>query len=223
MKKIQRKKKIESLPLPSEDQIRYLSSILVKQIDTEIFKKKYAPAAAILKLVGAGVFLVASFAVPNLPKVLKPFWNEEEEYELWKRFNIPYLKRTLHRLEKEKLVEIGEEKGRQIVKITDGGKRRILKYALEEIEIKKPRVWDGTWRLVSYDLPKNYSKFRDILYDYLRAWGFYPLHKSVLLHAYPCEKEVEFLREYLGLGKYVRIFKVAKIENDGVYRKFFGV
>jgi len=44
-----------------------------------------------------------------------------------------------------------------------------------------------------------------------------------LFAAYPCIKEVAFLREYLGIGEMVRLFDVGKIENDQNFRDFFGV
>lgn len=209
--------------LPSEEKIDYLARNLVRQIDSEIFRRKYVPAAEVLKLVGAGVFLAASIAIPNLPLILKPFLQNENEYEVWKRFNIPYLQRTLRRLEKQKLVEIDEKEGIQVVKITNNGRKRVLRMALDELAIKKPKNWDQKWRLVSFDLPEKLAKLRKILVEYLRAWGFYPLHKSVYLHAYPCLNEVDFLREYLGVGEYVRLFVVTRIENDQLFKDFFGV
>ena len=208
--------------LPPE-KIDELARILAKQIDAEVFEKKYAPVREVLKLVGAGAFLAASVAVPNLPRALRPFLDDSEEYEAYKRFNIPYLKQTLKRLEQQKLVEIDEEEGIKVVKITRAGRQKILRFALNELAIEKPKYWDGRWYLVSYDVPEDFKFKRMILAEYLRAWGFYPLHQSVYLHAYPCEEQVEFLREYLGVGEYVRIFTVGKIENDKVFRSFFGV
>ncbi len=208
--------------LPPE-KIDELARILAKQIDAEVFEKKYAPVREVLKLVGAGAFLAASVAVPNLPRALRPFLDDSEEYEAYKRFNIPYLKQTLKRLEQQKLVEIDEEEGIKVVKITRAGRQKILRFALNELAIEKPKYWDGRWYLVSYDVPEDFKFKRMILAEYLRAWGFYPLHQSVFLHAYPCEEQVEFLREYLGVGEYVRIFTVSKIENDKVFRSFFGV
>ncbi len=203
--------------------ITQLSKILSKQIDKEIFERKYAPVREVLKLVGMGAFLAMSIAIPNLPLAIKPFLKDENEFDVWKRFNIPYLKRTIHRLEKQKLVEITAENGKQIVKITKNGQQKILKVALEELTIKKPKVWDHRWRLISFDLPEKLAKTRKIFVDYLRAWGFYPLHKSVYLHAYPCLNEVDLLREYLDISKYVREFIVIKIENDALFTDFFGV
>lgn len=213
----------EKISLPDREKIDYLAKTLTKQIDREVFEKKSAPVKEVLKLVGAGAFLAASFAIPNLPLALKPFLTDSSKQESWKRFNIPYLKRVLYRLEKQKLVEVEEENGLQIIKITDRGRRRILKYSLDELAVEKPKKWDGFWRMVSYDLPEKFGHMRNILREYLRAWGFYPLQESVYLHAYPCLRQVEFLREYMGVGKYVRSFIVSEIENDKEFREFFGV
>lgn len=220
-----RKIDIENLPISKDLEIKldYLAKALVKQIDKEVFERKTAPAKEVLKLIGAGVFIASTFAFPTLPLALKPFFDNPEKYEVWKRFNIPYLKRAIKRLESQKLVNLKEENNYQSVEITDRGRRRILRFALDELTIKKPKLWDSRWRLVSYDIPGNLRPLRDIFREYLRAWGFYPLHESVFLHAYPCEREVEFLREYLGIGQYVRIFIVSKIENDDPFRSFFGV
>ena len=216
-----KKERLEDLPLPSS-QVDYIAKTLAKQIDKEIFEKKYARVKDVLYLVGAGAFLALSMAIPNLPAILLPFI-KKDEYEAFRRFNLPYLKRTLNRLEKQKLVETKDQEGFQVVEITNAGRRRILKCALDELAIKKPKIWDGKWRLVSYDIPRKLDGRRKVFRDYLEVWRFYPLHESVYLHAYPCEKEVEFLREYLHIGKYVRIFTVLKIENDAAFRDFFGI
>lgn len=225
IKKRGKKQRLEDFPLSTiqEESIIAIAKTLSGQIDREIFEKKYAPAKEVLKLVGAGVFLTAAIAIPNLPLCLKPFLKNQEEYEVWKRFNIPYLKRTLKRLESQKMVEIREENRRQIVKITNAGRRRILKASLDELAVEKPRHWDGKWRLISYDVPKYSESLRNLFRDYLRAWGFYPLQESLFLHAYPCFKQVEFLREYLGISENVRFFIVSRIENDRLFRQFFGV
>jgi len=93
-----------------------------------------------------------------------------------------------------------------------------LQYAKLEyhasLSVNKPRVWDGYWRLVSYDIPADEQTLRTEIKKYLVCWGFYQLHESVYLHAYPCEKQVEYLRSIFGAGKYLRIFKVVQIEND---------
>ena len=225
--KIKKRKRTRFADLPplsvKEELIEGIARSLAKQIDKKVFEKKYASVKTVLTIVGVGAFLAASVAMPNLPLALKPFLSNEEEDEAWKRFNIPYLKRTLKRLAQQKLVEIEVEGKMQIIKITAAGRRKILKFAIDELTIEKPKSWDGTWRLVSYDIPSDLKHLRDAFRENLEVWEFYPLHESVYLHAYPCEKQVEFLREYLGIGQYVRIFKVTRIENDGLFREYFGV
>lgn len=225
LKKVRSKKKIEELVGVGIKNSTFgaFAKLLASQIDKRNFEKKYAPVKEVLKLVGAGAFLAASLAVPNLPKALKPLLISDQDYEVWKRFNIPYLKRTLRRLEAQKWVEISEENKQQVVSITETGKRRILKYALEEMTIEKPKIWDRKWRLVSYDIPLKLKSIGETFRCYLDLWNFYPLHESVCLHAYPCEKQIVFLREYLGIGEYVKLFLVDKIENDQHFRNFFAV
>ncbi|MCX6783539.1 MAG: hypothetical protein NT141_00485 [candidate division WWE3 bacterium] len=205
------------------DSVKGLSQTLSRQVAEELREKKYAGTKDVLELVGDGAFLMASLVAPKFSTVFKSLIKDQDAPEPWRRFNIPYLKRTLKRLEKQKLVTISQEKGVGVVEITDSGRHKILKYSLDTLEIKEPRTWDHTWRLVSYDIPKEQSPLRAQIMEYLKVWGFYQLQESVYLHAYPCEKEVEFLREYLRAGGYVRIFVVTSIENDRPFRDFFGL
>jgi hypothetical protein len=204
-----------------DEKIVELAKTLSRQIERKINEERFLKAKEVLQLVAAGFFFSASLVAPNLPRSFKKFFKDEEF--AYKRFNIPYLKRTLARLQKEKLVQITHEGKYEIVKITEKGKQKILKFAFDEIEIKKPAVWDGKWYLVSYDIPKKLNFQRKIFSYYLKSWKFYPLHQSLFLHAYPCKKEIEFLKEYLGISEYVRIFTVIKIENDKIFKEFFGV
>lgn len=45
------------MEIASEQNIEYIAKALVKQIDKELFRKRYVPVKEILKLVGAGFFL----------------------------------------------------------------------------------------------------------------------------------------------------------------------
>lgn len=213
----------EKLSVPVREKLDELAYTLSRKIDAEIFAQKSAHTREVLKLIGAGIFLATAFAAPNSAKAFRGLYRETRDYEAWKRFNIPYLKRTLRRLEEQKLVEIGEQNNLQVVSVTDAGRKRILRFAIDEITIEKPKRWDHYWWFVSYDLPQGLRDRRNLLGRYLTKWGFYPFHESVYLHAYPCEKEVEFLREYLGVGEYVRIIQAAWIENDEKFRAYFDV
>jgi len=201
--------------------IEKLAYNLCQKYEKELKDKKFFSSKNILNLIGAGILSLIELSPSNIVRLAKPFIQDLEAYETWKRFNIPYLKRTIQRLEKQKVVEISEEKGKQIIKITDKGRVKILKNAIDDLKIEKPSFWDGKWWLVSYDLPEEMSNLRDGIRKYLLYLGFFPIHKSVYLHAYPCKEQIEFLREYFGIREYMRIFKIDWIENDKALKEYF--
>lgn len=216
--------RIEKLPLSTAGNLFNLSLSLKKRLDNDTTEIKSPSVKRILALLGLGAGLAIIAAAPGVGRLFLPRRKIREDYlKDFKETNFSYLERTLKRLEKEKLVRINEAGGKTIVSITTQGKRRILKYSLEDLRIKKPSHWDGRWTLISYDVPEKRAFIRDYLRRVLVHLGFYPFHKSIYLHAYPCRPQVEFLREYLGVAASVRIFHVDRIENDGPFREFFGV
>ena len=213
-------KKVGSAAAEKTDYTKDLSRLLTTQLITKTLEDKYANSAFVLEMVGAGLLLGASLVAPNLPKLLKPLFNDRE-LEACRRFNIPRLRQTLKRLQRQKLVVISEKDGEQVVEITKAGRRRVIKESLDKLSVNKPRLWDGNWWLVSYDLPVSRRNEGAVIREYLSAWGFYPLHESLYLHAYPCAKQIEFLREYLRVGDFILVFKVAALENPQPFREFF--
>lgn len=209
--------------LPSDDRIASLSRLIQEKIHKEETIRKYAPVKHVLSLVGAGVVIGLSFVAPAAAGVFKPFLDEEERKEknAWKQYNPYFLKRTLARLQAQKLVEITQQDGEQVVTLTKNGRRRILKYALDDLSIPRPKSWDGKWRLVLYDVDNRRKQLRDIFRESLRGLGFYRLQESVWLHPYPCEDQVTFLREYHGVGAEVLYVVATKLEDDAPYRTYF--
>jgi hypothetical protein len=53
--------------------------------------------------------------------------------------------------------------------------------------------------------------------------GFYQMQESVYLFPHPCYDEVEFLRSFYGVGAMVKYLLVTKLEDDALYRQYFGV
>ena len=208
-------------PLIKSVNIEKLALSLCQKYEKELRAKRFLSAKSIFNLIGAGLFTITEFYPSNIIRMATPFIKDLEANECWKRFNIPYLKRTIKRLEKAKVIVISEERDKQVIKITEKGKTRILKNAINDIKIEKPSFWDKKWWLVSYDLPEKMGNLRDGIRKYLLYLGFFPIHKSVYLHAYPCNEQIEFLREYFGIGEYIRIFKVDWIENNKEFKEYF--
>lgn len=217
---------VESLPLPSDDKLRTLSELLVRQAQQEKKKSRYAPVKQVFALLGTGAVIGLSlFVAPTAVILAKPFLDAKREKERneWKQFNPSYLKRTLTRMRREKLVKIVEHDGEQIIELTKNGRRRIIKYSLESLSIDKPNAWDGRWRLVMYDVPHRRKQLRDVFRQTLKNLSFYQLQESVWLFPYPCEDQVSFLREYYGVGNEVLYVVATKLEDDAPYRTYFGL
>lgn len=80
---------------------------------------------------------------------------------------------------------------------------------------------DGKWRIVVFDIPEKKRHGRDALREKLCELGFYELQKSVLVFPYPCQDELDFLIEYFGLRRYVRVGILETIDNELHLKKYF--
>src|SRR3990167_2508641 len=113
----------------------------------------------IIRCVGMGLFVVASFAFPNLPIALQP---------IFKMRGNKGLQKLLKNLEKKRYITLGGEK----IKLTNQGRKLLKEIYFSEITIPKPKKWDGNWRLVAYDIPEIYKKSRDYLREILERNDF---------------------------------------------------
>ena len=214
---------MSALPLPADEKIASLAALIAQHKEKECQDNQYASVKKVLSLLGMGVFIGSSFIAPGILIAAKPFLDvkREEDSESWKQFNSYYRKRTLKRLQKEKCVEIQEQNGEQTVMLTKNGKRKILKYALDDLVIDKPKKWDGRWRLILYDVAHNRKHLRDLFRGTLKGLSFYQLQESVWIYPYPCELAISFLREYYGVGNEVINVIAIKLEDDSPYRTYF--
>ncbi len=210
--------------IPSDAQIEKIARLLYQRIRLEENEKRYAQMKAVLTLLGMGILIPAAFFAPHAAFLIaKSLEKNNNEWEQWKKFNYGYLRQTLKRLEKQKLIQRKFANGKQTIIITKDGKKRILTYALEELIIKKPHRWDGKWRVVIYDIPQHQKRLQELLSQLLKKLGFLSIQESVYLIPYPCYDEIEFLREYYGVGKYLKYLLVEKIEDDAAYKTYFGL
>lgn len=203
--------------------VNELAKLILGQIATRKTQERNDKINKLLLLLGSGLALATAIAIPNSGRVLRKFLPKNSDWEEWKEFNGNYLKRTIKRLDKTKIVRINEKDGIGYVELTEKGNRKIMRMGLETLTISKPTKWDGQWRMVFYDVVGKKNRTRDVFRRYLRSAGFYLLQASVYLHAYPCENEIEFLKNFLGIGSEVRVILASRIENDLEFRKFFGL
>ena len=64
-----------------------------------------------------------------------------------------------------------------------------------------------------FDIPEQYRRARHALKNKLSELGFYPLQKSVWVHPFPCETEIEFLKNHFNIKPYVHILHVNEMPS----------
>lgn len=183
----------------------------------------------LMMLLGQGSLLLSLFLFPGAGVGLKAIFDmyrqlhKEADFTKWKEYDPARLKFLIKRLRQKKLITVVEQNNYGVVKLTQKGKQKVLKYNLETMKITKPEKWDGKWRLMIYDITHFKRKQQTALRKMFRQLEFLPLQKSVYLTPYPCEKEVSFLREYFEVGKEVLYLIVDQLEHETVYKEHFGL
>lgn len=159
----------------------------------------------------SGGFIVASIIAPQLPYALLRAYLKNKKFQKFK-FN-----RDLQRLKERGEVWITEDG----IKITKKGKSRVLKYQLDDIEINKPPRWDKKWRIVIFDIPDHSREKSNYLRHKLIDLGFQQYQKSIFIHPYPCEDEIDYIKGMFEVRPYVKIFIAEKIEDEEIYKRKF--
>lgn len=180
-------------------------------------KKKYTRGEItkiILKSLVVGGLFITVLALPGLAQIYTLFQpkNAKERYRI---------KRTVSALQKQKTITIYKKDGKEIVEITQKGKKQVLAYNLENIEIKKQKQWDGFWRIIIFDIPENKKQARNAINKMLNKMHFYPLQKSTFILPYPCKEEVDFIGEYFGVRKNIIYIKAKEVESSRQLKKYF--
>lgn len=129
---------------------------------------------------------------------------------------------TFVRLRKEGLIEIQKSNHQIHINLTPEGKKRAGIYQINSLSIKKPKKWDGKWRLVIFDISELRRTQREAFRGKLKELGFLVIQKSVWAHPFPCHDEITLLRDFFGLNKKdIQLILAEKIEDDQELKKFF--
>jgi len=170
---------------------------------------------AILYSFGAAGIVVIAIAVPNAAIAFQGLHKSLGKYEknqFCRSFN--YLKR-------KKIVGIGKDGDRTIIKLLDKGKERVIKFRLEDLKLTPQKKWDEKFRLVFFDIPEKYRYSRQIFTSKLREIGFLPIQKSAWICPHPCDDEIEFLVSIYEIRPFVRIVTFSSREIERYWQEKF--
>lgn len=167
----------------------------------------------ILILAGATILVPALAISPGLGYVLKPFLKDQEYFP-------SRIDSAMRRLQRQKLISITEKNGKVKIALTENGKRKVLAYKFEEMQLRKGK-WDGWWRVVIFDIPEKKKAARNFLRDKMSELGFYMLQKSVLVTPWDCRNEIDFIKHYYEVGDHVILLKVKTFDSEDLVKNFF--
>ncbi len=142
----------------------------------------------------------------------------------WAAIENRALRRAIESLYASHLIEKKENRDGSIsIVLTTEGKKKALTFKTEEMQIKSPFKWDKKWRVVLFDIPENNKKTRDIFRFRLKRLNFYEFQKSVFIHPFNCQEEIDFLVEIYNIKKFVRFILADSLDNELHLRKYFDV
>lgn len=109
------------------------------------------------------------------------------------------------------------------VRLTKQGEKVLRTLELKNFALKKPKRWDGKWRVLIFDIPEYRRGIRKKLRTTLSMIGFVHLQHSVWLYPYDCEDLINLLKADFKIGSDVLYLVVEKLEYDAAYRSRFGL
>lgn len=107
--------------------------------------------------------------------------------------------------------------------LTPKGEKALRRLQLKEYQLKKPKRWDGKWRVLIFDIPEKNRKLRWQIRHTLQMIGFIRLQQSVWLYPYDCEDVMTLLKADFKVGRKVLYMVVDALEFDTPYRAHFGL
>src|SRR3989344_5315242 len=111
------------------------------------------------------------------------------------------------------------EKGK--LRLTKKGESQLRRLQLLDYKLKKPKRWDGKWRVLIFDIPEHKKVLRDKVRNTLELLGFKWLQDSVWIYPYACEDLVTLMKADFRIGKDLLYLVVESLEYDQRLRDHF--
>ena len=193
----------------------------IKKITERVVRRaKYDDLLYTLLQLSAASLAVANPAVAAVAIYINAIQSKEGEHPKSK------LRHSFYHFRKTGLISVESRKGNTCITLTKEGERRarmcgIGRILSDNIELCTTK-WDGTWKLVFFDLKNEKNKERDAIRVMLKRCGFVFLQKSVWVYPHDCSTEIDFLRSFFGLNDHeFRLVISSDIGDDSFFRKHF--
>ena|SRR3972149_425412 len=177
----------------------------------------------IIFLAATGIVLTSPYGGKVVTAAVRDYLARRAKIKEWeKMIDAQNVSRALYKLKRRRQIKIELRGSKTVIKLTERGRKRKLEYEYENIKVPQPQKWDKRWRLLMFDIPDEAGGTRDNFRLKLKNMGFVPFQKSVWIYPYPCEDEIDFITEYLKIGRYLTLITV-QIEDDAPLKEKFNL
>lgn len=150
--------------------------------------------------------------------------NLQRQFKRWKKYKREKISSVFSRLRKEDCIKMVKKNHDIHISLTEKGRKKAGWLQIDNLEIKKPKKWDGKWRIILFDISELKRVWRDAFRAKLKELGFCPLQKSVWIYPFNCRDEIELLREFFGLSnRELRLIVCEDIGEDDWLKKHFNL
>jgi len=124
--------------------------------------------------------------------------------------------KVIWELQRNGYLEEIEIEGEKHLKMTPKGRLKLIKK-------KILKQWDGSWRIVAFDIEEKRKKTRDLFRSKLTELNCKPLQKSVWITPNDISVELQELLEILNLEENVDYFIAKALTNEEKYLDLFKI
>jgi DNA-binding transcriptional regulator PaaX len=128
-------------------------------------------------------------------------YNLTKSFKKWQKYKRRKVTDAFRRLQKQGCIDIGEKDHQIYICLTEKGRKIAGWLQIDALKIRRPKIWDKKWRIVIFDISQLKKFYREAFRGKLKELGFYPLQKSVWIHPFDCQDEIELLRDFFGLDQ----------------------
>lgn len=124
--------------------------------------------------------------------------------------------KVIWELQRNGYLEEIEIKGEKHLKMTPKGRLKLIKK-------KILKQWDGSWRIIAFDIEEKRKKTRDLFRSKLAELNCKPIQKSVWITPNDISVELQELLEILSLEDNVDYFIAKALTNEEKYLDLFTI
>ncbi len=187
---------------------------LEKKLKVKI-RRENIQKAILSGIAAVGILSVAVLA-PNALQALKFFGIEPKNK--WQKYNINH---SIKRLKGHGLIYFETTNKGRFMRLSQKGEDRLRKFELLGYKLKKPKRWDGKWRMLIFDIKEERKGTRDKIRFTLKRIGFLRLQDSVWVYPYDCEDFVTLMKADFKIGRDLLYLIVDTIEGDTKIKTYF--